>query len=182
MRLGISFRGKISGEEEDGIAVVLPKNVNEGRVLEPIARLHEQEVVNWQRHLLRLGDVLLSNKGDKFSTFRYVDEPERVVASSSFFVLRPDPAQILPAYLEWCLAQPEVEKQLQALTTTSTIPTLSKRSLEALELKVPALKTQQKIVEMLTLVEEERQQLLHLVEVRQAFRDAYCWELIQKGA
>ncbi len=178
IRLGHTFRGKVKAVAGGEIAVLQPRNVQNGKLIEEPVVVSSNQIPNLDKHRLNPGDLLLSNKGTKFASFVYEGNPGKAVASSSFFVLVPQTDKIDPHYLHWYMSQEPALKDLAMLGSKTTIATLSKKGLERLNVRIPDLVAQQQIKEVVKQVEEEQDLLEQLIRTRQEYRDAYCWELM----
>ncbi|WP_170971137.1 restriction endonuclease subunit S [Ilyomonas limi] len=111
------------------------------------------------RHLLKPGDVLFAAKGLKnFSTlYESMDIP--AVASTSFFVIRLQEnfqSKVLPEYLVWFLNQPASMQFLKGKATGTSLPSISKTTLEELQISVPDLKTQKIVLKIAQLKDQEK--------------------------
>lgn len=127
---------QLSDFSDDGVP--LPPFRNQVTSLPPSA----------DKHLLRPGQVLLTAKGARL--FATCVQPDWLpaLASTSFFVLTVEDSRLLPEYLTLLLNMPTTRETFWALFTTTTIPTLSRRSLLTLELpELPPLAHQHRAVE-----------------------------------
>lgn len=108
------------------------------------------------KHLLTEGDILFAAKGHHFFAAVFKGEVSPAVASSVFFVLRLK-KNVEPGYIAWYLNHPETQKSLLGLSTGSSIPSISKSKLAEVEIPIPEIDIQQKIVqfEELRLKEKE---------------------------
>ncbi|MBP9225805.1 MAG: restriction endonuclease subunit S [Verrucomicrobiales bacterium] len=124
---------------------------------------------------LREGDVLFLAKGQKnfaWCVGRLPNFP--ILAASYFFVLRPLP-EILGEYLSWFLSQEPAQQHFARLATTGAhMPIIRRDVLESLEVSVPDLATQCKIVEIADLAEEQGKLLAELAEKKKALATAAC--------
>lgn len=117
-------------------------------------RISDSEKLN--KHLLTNGDILFAAKGNNLFAAVFEGEVSPAVASSVFLVLRLKNG-IEPHFIAWYLNHPETQKLLWNLSTGSSIPSINKSSLAEVEIPIPDLKIQQKIVqfEKLRLKEKE---------------------------
>jgi len=97
-------------------------------------------------HLLQNGEVLLIGKGFKNSAWVYEESFGPAVASSIFFVIRPDQNRVMPEYLSVVFNTPQTQSYFQTLGAGSSIPSIRKSELEAFPLHLPPLAIQDKIV------------------------------------
>jgi restriction endonuclease S subunit len=176
VRTGFTLRDKIPPGNNGDISVIQPKDIVHG-VLNNPSSVSFKEFANLRNHFLREGDILISNKGVRFNIYRHRKDSRPYVASSAFFVISPT-EEVLPAFLEWYLTLPATLKVLESYLSYSTIPTLTKKDLERLEVSVPILAVQQKIETIISVVSEEIMVLNELISKKQEHRDSYCNELI----
>ncbi len=100
------------------------------------------------KHFLNKGDVLFAAKGNKnFAAVRNHSLP-LAVASTSFFVIRLLRADILPEYVKWFLNQPDTIQRLKSEAKGTSIPSISKNSLEQVEIPLIPLDKQNLILKI----------------------------------
>lgn len=142
-------RGRSPAYAEGATVVVNQKCIRLGTEVDLAhAKLTNEEtkgLPNWA--LLQEGDVLINSTGA--GTLGRVGwlrgAPERATLDTHVTLVRPDRARVLPAYLGWWLHGREAD--LVALATGSTNQKeLSREAVKALELPVPPLSEQEKIV------------------------------------
>lgn len=123
------------------------------------------------KHLLEVGQVLLTAKGARL--FATCVQPEWLpaLASTSFFVLTPLETLLLPEFLALVLNLPTTRETLWSLFTITTIPTLSRRSLLTLVLPLPdhlpSLLAQRNAVELLQLWHQEKELTSRYLQMRE---------------
>ena len=110
-----------------------------------------------QNLFLNTGDLLFAAKGSNnfCAIFRELYCP--AVASSSFLTLRiKDKSVVLPEYLCWYINLDTTLKYLQSEAKGTGIPSISKATLEQLEIPVPPIEKQRTIAEVAHLQTEEQ--------------------------
>lgn len=124
---------------------------------------------------LRSGDVLFLAKGQKNFSWCVGRLPELpILAASYFFVIRPLPA-MEGEYLSWFLNQEAAHRHFARLATTGAhMPIVRRDVLESLEVPVPDLATQRKIIELADLAEEQSRLLSELADKKQTLATAAC--------
>ncbi|AMR29538.1 hypothetical protein A0257_22195 [Hymenobacter psoromatis] len=124
-----------------------------------------------EKHLLEAGQLLLTAKGARLFTTYVRPDWLPALASTSFFVLTPQVPHLLPEFLALVLNLPDAREALRSLFATTTIPTLSRRSLLALALPLPnplpPRPVQQRAVELLHLWHQEKSLLLRYLPLRE---------------
>ena len=102
-----------------------------------------------ERYLLEPNDVLFAAKGEKNFATVYDPAIGPAVASATFFVLRlrsEFSSQIDPYYLAWLLNHPSYLRILKSQALGSTPPSISKKTLQQLDVHLPSLPKQQAVL------------------------------------
>lgn len=109
-------------------------------------------------HFLREGDLLFAAKGNKnFCTIIQKEYEAKSIASSSFLVLRiKDKSIVFPEFLCWYLNLSATLQKLSDFAVGTSMPSITKAMLEGVEINLPALDIQKKIVDVAELQKKER--------------------------
>lgn len=99
-----------------------------------------------ESHLLEEGDILLVGKGMRNFAWTYHRSFGPAMASSIFFVIKPDRSKVIPDFLTTLFNMPETQSQFQTLGAGSSIPSIRKSELEAFAVKLPSLELQEKTI------------------------------------
>lgn len=111
------------------------------------------------KHLLAPGDVLFAAKGTNNFALEYNPAIGRAIASSTFLILKTmknNKQVLLPGYLAWYLNHPNSQAYLKAFAKGSSIPSISKKTLEEMEIQLPSLDIQQQILNVQRLRNKEK--------------------------
>lgn len=108
-----------------------------------------------ENHLLQDGDVLLVGKGMRNFAWTYNKSYGPAIASSIFFVIKPDTSKVLPDFLTTLFNMPQTQSHFQTLGAGSSIPSIRKSELEALPIILPSLELQQKVIAIKRLHEQD---------------------------
>jgi len=109
-------------------------------------------------HLLHEGNLLFASKGTYNFCAIYNKVVGKAVASSSFLVIRlAESCGVLPEYVAWYLNHPQTMQQLKLSARGTSIPAISKTTLEETEIHIPAIEKQQIIINLARLQKRERQ-------------------------
>jgi restriction endonuclease S subunit len=106
--------------------------------------------------LLRSGDVLFPNRGNRTTALVYRLEQTNIIVGAQFFILRPDISQVLPEYLGWFLRTEAAAKYFDGRRRGTTVQIIQRRDLVELEMPLPSLDVQKRIVELAELAITER--------------------------
>lgn len=119
-----------------------------------------------ERHLLKIGDVLLVAKGSNNFAVHYKGLV-KAVASSTFIIIRlRNQNQILPEYLTWYLNHPQTQLFFKDKSKGSGIPAISINAIEDMELFIPTTEKQQTILNLAKLRTREKQIRQQLTTLR----------------
>ena len=102
---------------------------------------------NIEKHLLTKGDILFASKGfDRFA-FMYNNEIAPAVPSSIFMAIRKLEINIiLPEFLVWYLNHPKTQLYIDRIAKGSVIPSINKKMIGDLEIKIPSINQQKQIL------------------------------------
>jgi len=78
----------------------------------------------------------------------YTSDIGEAVASSIFFVIRPNKDEVYPEFLTTLFNTPKYQTYFQLLGAGSSITSIRKSELEAMTINLPDLEVQKKIVEI----------------------------------
>lgn len=132
-----------------------------------------------QPHLLREGDVLFVGKGFRLLAWCYSNDDTPTVASSSFFVLRPNKNKIHPGYLAAFLNAPQTQASLKQLGGGTNIFSIRKSELGAFQIPLLPMDRQKKVAALATLHQQQIQLAKELIEQKQNLYRAIISKLIK---
>lgn len=143
---------------DDMVVLINTSDVLEGQVLNH--NLVENKNIKGQfKKTFRRNDILYSEIRPANKRFAFIDfdNTERYIASTKLMVLRPNTDVILPKFLFAILKSEKIIDELQHLaeTRSGTFPQITFSSeLSPIKIMLPDLETQQKIVAIISLLEE----------------------------
>ncbi|MGK7392130.1 MAG: restriction endonuclease subunit S [Candidatus Cyclobacteriaceae bacterium M2_1C_046] len=130
------------------------------------------------KHQLSEGDVLLAGKGYKNLAWTYKKEFGPAVASTMFFVIKPDLKRVLPEFLSIVFNTSKSQAFFKTLGAGSSIPSIRKSELEAFPVSLPDIATQKKIIKVNRLNKKNIEILEHLIDEKEKLNDAIINKLI----
>jgi len=108
-----------------------------------------------ESHLLKDGDLLFVGKGFRNFAWTYTSEIGDSVASSIFFIIRPDKDKVYPEFLTTLFNTSKYQAYFQSLGAGSSITSIRKSELEAMIINLPSLEVQKKIVDIKKLHQQD---------------------------
>jgi len=144
--MGYTLRSSIEGFESGDLSVVRAKDITTKGEID-ISQLPQVAIRGFKGSaFVKEGDVLLSCRGS-FRAAACGKTEEGVVASSTVFIIRPKSSEILSEYLAVFLNSPQGQSRLGKLSSGGAMKSLIRRDVVHLEVDIPSLDIQQKIVD-----------------------------------
>jgi hypothetical protein len=154
---GYTARGRLETIEHGGVRAIQLRDLSpQGRLgSDSLARVDVGGFID--RYFVGPGDVLFRSRGERTTAFA-LDEHfgESALAVLPLMILRPIPGIVTAQYLAWAINQPTAQRQLDAASRGTNMRMVPRAGLEQLEICIPDIQTQQKIVAIDTLSERER--------------------------
>jgi hypothetical protein len=172
IQIGYTARARFETAADGGVLTVQLRDFPAKGGIQPglltRAHLHEHP----DRYLVTNGDVLFRSRGDR-NIAAALDErfTEPAVAVSPIMILRADPARVLAPYLAWAINQPDAQRHFEAAARGTSLRMVPKSSLGELDIDVPDLDTQHRIVAVAALAEQEEALSLRLAALKRALAD-----------
>lgn len=120
------------------------------------------------------GDILLTARGQAHGAYLVSHDLADTLVSSVFYILRPNPQVIRPAYLAWWLNLPDVQARIQGHSRGTGIGYMSRQALEQLSVCVPLLEVQVRIEQVVALWQKKQQLQARLDSKREQFIQTLC--------
>lgn len=178
IRVGYSFRTKIENDAQGDVRVLQISDIRNTTTLDPYALPLVRWTVASQPPFLRRGDVVMPARGDHYEALA-IESDEPMVASGQLFVIEPRSAAVHPGYLCWFLNQPESRTYMLKNRAGSSIPSLSRAALGDLQVTMPSMETQQKILDLAQLWQREQLLSQQLLANRQKMLDGIYSKLLE---
>jgi len=126
------------------------------------------------------GDILFQARGMVHFACCIEDDLKNTLAAGSFYILRLRHQNLLPQYLAWWLNQSEAQSYFKSQAGGTGISFISKSTLSRLQVRIPPLSVQKKVVKIVTLAKHEQFLLDRLSSLRSRLVKAVCIKAIQE--
>lgn len=140
-----------SDYKETGVPVVMPTNIGDGGIVEDgIARISAEDVQRLSQHILRIGDIIFSRRGDVTKNALIREREIGWFCGTGCLKVRLGNESIATAkFISHCLRLPDIKEWLIRHAVGATMPNLNTGILSAVPIFLPPLKTQNEIAEIL---------------------------------
>ena len=180
IQMGHSFRTGLSQWVKGNVPVVQMKDISDSGLIQ-ISSMNRVGMEGLkENHLLQPGDLIFRSRGSKTISAVVPELGEKLMLSAPLFRLRMIQPGVLPGYLSWYINQPDAQTHLEKMAKGSAQMMISKQDLVEMLVEIPSLKTQEKIVEMVGLLNREAALVETIVEKRKEIISAQLARMIQE--
>ncbi|TFL18140.1 restriction endonuclease subunit S [Jannaschia formosa] len=174
---GYTARSRLDPVPEGGVPALQLRDIGtDGETPGPDFQRYDLGKLS-DRYFVRGGEVVFRSRGEPNAAAAIRDPlPEPVVVIVPLVVVRPDRDRVLPEYLAWAINQPDAQRRLGAEAQGTSLRMIPMAVLENLEIAVPDLPTQKRIVELDVLARQEGQLLRQLAARRETLVSAILGE------
>ena len=132
-----------------------------------------------EKHILNQGDILFAVKGREFFAVVYDGRYAPAVSSSTFLVLQVKAKNILPEYVVWFLNHSKSQAILWSMARGTAISSITKSTLEQIEIPIPSVSKQNSILEFSNLQKKEKQLQQQIIQLKQVYINELTYKSIQ---
>ncbi len=166
VQMGISFRSRIEPDAEGNVAVIQMRDLTEDKLDYRTLTTFNINGIN-ERHLVQCKDLIFRSRG-KTTTATIIDrELGRAVVAAPLFIIRATSEKVLPEYLYWFINLSSSQAFLHSRATGTAMIMIGKSALDALEIPLPNLETQARIVALADLLNQEQSLMRALAEQKE---------------
>lgn len=165
VQMGYPFRSRLEHDPEGNVAVIQMKDIDETNLLHAEEAIRVALPKGKTHHLLRAGDLLFRSRGRSNGAAQVPEDIGPAVLSAPMLLIRPH--GVLPDYLCWYINAPATQAQLTAMAEGTSVRMISAEALKALEIALPSMAVQQRIVQASALAEQEQSLLARIADLRQ---------------
>lgn len=157
IRTGYTTRGRLETADRGGVLIIQLGDLSPDGSVNPerLTRVHLGDLP--AKYLVSAGDVVFRSRGERNTAFALDARfKESALAVLPLFVLRPKVDIVLPEYLAWAMNQPPAQRHFDRFARGTGLRMVPRSSLDTLDIDLPDLETQRKIVALDALAERER--------------------------
>jgi restriction endonuclease S subunit len=175
---GYLFKSRIVHDKEGNVQVIQLKDMDDsGRLLPDHLAVVNMDSIK-DKYYLKKGDILFKAKSNKNVAGVVNRDLGIAVPTVHYLVVRVRAAAVIPEYLAWFMNQKPARKFLEARSAGTTIPIVTKKVLENMEVIMPPVETQQKVVAVSHLFLKEKEIMEQLIGKRKEFVEESLLKII----
>jgi len=133
------------------------------------------------RFIINEGDVLVPLRSARISSVVARGVPPKVIAAGHWAVITTGP-EVLAEYLSWYLAHPSTAQRIRNLAVGSKLPFVPLAALRDLEIEVPPLQVQRRIVHAHALHQQAAELEQKLSRAREQYVNAVTRAALDRSA
>jgi hypothetical protein len=153
--MGHSFRAGVKPDLAGAAGVIQMKDLGDDHLVDLTSLVRiAMDVRSTQR--VREGDIIFRSRGDRSTCAIVAGDPQGALVAAPLLRLRVTDDSLLPAYINWYINQPSAQAHFAKHAEGSSVKMISKQVLEDLEIEVPPLDRQERIVALAALSQRER--------------------------
>ncbi|MEK4100130.1 restriction endonuclease subunit S [Bacillus sp. FSL E2-0195] len=123
------------------------------------------------KYLLKKGEILFKkSQSSQYAAGIFSEGPDNLVPSIHFFILSINEKSkdiVIPEYVAWYLGEDVVRKYFQSIAAGMVTATIKKSDLATLEIKIPPIDVQRKLIKIQRLALEERKIMEEFIYLRE---------------
>ncbi len=165
IQVGYTFRSRIEADAKGNVLVIQMKDLRDDGIVSPetLTRTHVDDL---KENQLAFGDDIIFRARGQNNTAGIISSNifNAIIAAPLIRIRIAEPIAY-PRYVMWFINQPDSQKKLASNAKGTAQKMISKDDLEQLEISLPTIEHQRKIVEI-SLLEEKEQYLLSLLTAK----------------
>lgn len=183
IKSGYHSRGKIEPLEDGSHFLLQARDVDsENFTYQKNTLIRFNPELSRSGGILKKNDILFMARGARNYSVLLGEIPDSTLAAACFFIVRVSDKKLLPAYLCWYLNQSPIERYLVRHSGRGVhMPVVRRSVLEKLDILLPNLEIQKKIVALEALRRQEEDLINHLAEKRKQLITTSCLKLIRES-
>jgi hypothetical protein len=162
---GFTARSRLEPTDSGGVLTIQLRDIEQDGAVDITRMTRVVLDATAEKYFVHPGDVVFRSRGD-WNVASAIDAalPEPVLAVMPLFILRPKAKVVIPEYLAWAINQAPAQRHFDGEAQGGSMRMISRSTLETLDLDIPPVATQRRIVEIDRLARLERQLTLDLAE------------------
>lgn len=174
---GVTFRSRIETSKYGDIRVIQMKDLGADSIVHLDENIHIDHIKPKPNQLAKLGDVIFRSRGQTNTAALLNEEVESTIVAAPLFRIRPDIKRVMPEFLLWWINQPSSQSYLASRSKGTMVKMVSKQGLEDLDVNLPSLEQQAKVVDFFRLAVQEGALLEKITACKAYYNQAILMQL-----
>ena len=162
VQMGLSFRSRIEPEADGTVAVIQMRDLTEDNKLSQRNLIAVKMNGLNGRHLVKRNDLIFRSRGQTTTAAIVDTEIGSAIVAAPLLRIRVTSKRVLPEYLCWFVNQASAQAFLHSRATGTAMTVIGKSALDNLQVPLPGLATQERIVALADLSNQEQRLMREL--------------------
>lgn len=181
IQTGYTVRSRLEPAAHGGVLTIQMRDIAPDGYVNPelLTRMQLDGVAD--RYFVCVGDVVFRSRGERNSAVALDGRfDESALALLPLFAFRPKLDLVTPEYLAWAINRPSAQRYFDSKARGTNMRMIPKSAIDDLELDVPDLETQRKIVTVDALASQERALSVRAADARRKLLGLVLDERVRK--
>lgn len=165
--MGLAFRSRIEPEADGPVAVIQMRDLTEDNKLSHRNLITIKMNSLSDRHLVKRRDLIFRSRRQTTTAAIIDTKIGPAVVAAPLLRIRVTSKHVLPEYLWWFVNQPLAQAFLHSRATGTAMTVICKSALDDLQVPLPPLETQKRIVALADLSNKEQKLMRELAEKKE---------------
>lgn len=180
IRNGYAFRGRIESDKDGDTRVIQASDLAQATELDMDKLACVQLGKKAHRYHLSENDIVFLARGMRqcaYHPIRQAITGKPVITTFGLLVITTREQIAMPEYLHWALNTQRIQQRIQSFAEGSNISFISDKNFGNVDIPIPALDTQRKIVRLIDLHKQRTQVREKLAQLDDKIAQATAWSL-----
>ena len=167
VQMGLAFRSRIEPEADGTVAVIQMRDLTEDNKLSHRNLITIKMDKLSDRHLVKRRDLIFRSRRQTTTAAIIDTKIGPAVVAAPLLRIRVTSKHVLPEYLCWFVNQASAQAFLHSRATGTAMTVIGKSALDDLQVPLPPLETQERIVALADLLNKEQKLMRELAEKKE---------------
>ena len=167
VQMGLAFRSRIEPEADGTVAVIQMRDLTEDNKLSHRNLITIKMDKLSDRHLVKRRDLIFRSRRQTTTAAIIDTKIGPAIVAAPLLRIRVTSKHVLPEYLCWFVNQPLAQAFLHSRATGTAMTVIGKSALDDLQVPLPPLETQKRIVALADLSNKEQKLMRELAAKKQ---------------
>ena len=178
---GVTFRMRLEHTTDGNVSIIQMKDLGDNHIVNLNELIKSKIESPKQRQYVKKFDIIFRARGQNLTAAILNHDISDSIVSAPLIRIRANTSIVLPEFLWWSINQRSSQAYLISQSKGTMLKLVSKKSLEDLEIILPSLDKQNRIIKCIGLVRQEQNLLSEIQKKRALVSEATITKLIKEA-
>lgn len=180
VQMGYSFRSRLEASKEGTVAVIQMKDLEDDNTVNCDNLIKIDFDTLKPHHLALQGDLIFRSRGLVNTSAILLTNPGSTIVAAPLFRIRITKVdKVLPEFLNWYISQQAAQIFFESRVKGTAQKMISMETLKLLEVPLPSIEQQKRIVELASLTAREQSLLATLAKKRKQYIETVLMKIVE---